>query len=301
MVTFKEYLELENYQIKDLDLLITTKIPEDCQTLIIASPRSDFTDYETKIIKEYINNGGNIVWFSEPFTQDDKTPNIQSILDLYGVTIDKKGVIIEQDASRMVMQQPDIILPMIQNTEITQRMYGSGLVLFFSSGRLRFVEDKKLEDLKVTKTELLSSSETSFFRTNLNIETLTATKDDEVGSNVIGAILEKTVKDATDDQEEVKSSLVVYANNYFASDGAVTVGEQTVSAIYFYNNLDLALSTISYTAKAPEGLVIRKTIETTYYTPTQAQDITIKAIVFGFPVLIIIAGIVVWQVRRRKK
>ena len=298
MSIFQQRLELENYELKDIDLLISGKIPDDCKTLVIASPRSDFTDSETEIIKKYINNGGNIVWFNDPYTQDDKTPNAQSILDLYGVTIDKKGVIVEQDETRMVSYNPTIIVPTVNYSDVTEDVYGNGIVLLFQSGRLKFVTDEKLDELKVTKTDLLTSSEKSFFRTKLDIETYTATKDDEVGSNVLGAILDKTVKDATESEEEVVSSLVIYANNYFISDALV---QQDRPAIYFYNNLDLALNTISYTTKAPEGLVIKKNIANTYYTATQAQDTIIRTIVFGVPVLIVILGIVVWQVRRRKK
>ena len=297
MSIFKQYLELENYELKDLDLLKSDSVPEDCETLIIASPRADFTDYETDIIKKYINNGGNIVWFNDAFAKDDKTPNIQSILDLYGVVLDRNGLIIEQDANKMIMQQPNIIIPTIQYSGVTSSLYGNGLVLFFSSGRLRFAEDSKLEKLKVTKTDLLSTSDTSFFRTKLDLESLTATKDDDVGSSVVGAVMDKTVKDATDNEEAVVSSLVIYANNIFILDESIG----NIPAIYFYNNLDLALGTIGHTAEAPEGLVIRKSVESTYYTATQAQDTIIKIIIFVVPVLIVILGIVVWQIRRRKK
>ena len=41
--------------------------------------------------------------------------------------------------------------------------------------------------------------------------------------------------------------------------------------------------------------------ETVTYTATDKQDTIIKCIIFAVPVLIIIAGIIVWQVRRRKK
>ena len=301
MATFKQYLELENYELKELDLLISGKIPDDCETLIISSPKSDFTDSETNIIKKYINAGGNIVWFNDPYTQDDKMPNLQSILDMYGVTVDDKGIIVEQDETRMVSDNPTIIVPTVNYSEVTQDVYGNGLILLVQPVRLKFVSDEKLEELKVAKTDILTSSEKSFFRTKLDIQTYTATKDDEVGSNVLGAILDKTVKDATEGEEAVVSSLVIYANNYFVSDAPVASGQQIIPAIIFCRSSDLALNTISYTAKASEGLVIRKNIENTYYTATQAQDTIIRVVVYGVPVLIIILGIVVWQIRRRKK
>ena len=41
--------------------------------------------------------------------------------------------------------------------------------------------------------------------------------------------------------------------------------------------------------------------ETVTYTATQEQDTIIRAIIFTVPALIIIVGIIVWQVRRRRK
>lgn len=54
MTSFKSSLELENYEIKTLDLLTAQNVPEDCEGLIIASPGKDFTDLEAKAIKAYI-------------------------------------------------------------------------------------------------------------------------------------------------------------------------------------------------------------------------------------------------------
>ncbi len=54
MTLFKSNLELENYEIRTLDLLTTQNVPEDCAGLIIVSPGKDFTDLEAKAIKDYI-------------------------------------------------------------------------------------------------------------------------------------------------------------------------------------------------------------------------------------------------------
>ena len=46
---------------------------------------------------------------------------------------------------------------------------------------------------------------------------------------------------------------------------------------------------------------IRKNYEDVSYTVTEEQNSIIMIIIFTIPVVIIIAGIVVWQVRRRKR
>lgn len=295
LMSLKTYLELENYQVKSLDLLVEEKVPEDCEAIIISSPRKDFTGLEADKIKDYINQGGNILWMNDVMSATDPIPNIQSVLDLYGVTINQEGLIIEQDTSKMVMQTPDAILPNIEYSEITKELTSEGKVMLLDSSKLSFVEDNKLEELKVTKTDLLTTSEKAFFRKDLSTSSMEATGSDEVGKQVLGALLEKRINDDT------TSKLVVYANNAFATDAKLKIQSQEVSTIYLYNNLDLALNSVAYLAKAEDQISIRKNIEVVSYTATETQNNIVMAVIFGVPVLIILAGIVVWQLRRRKK
>lgn len=300
MNLFKTYLELENYEIKDLDLLTGNgKVPEDCACLIVASPKKDFAVVEADSIKEYIKKGGNILWFTNSYSAEGETPNIKSVLDEYGVTIRQDGVILEQDTSKMVMESPDLIIPQVGYTDASQNVSN---VLLFDSGKLEFVEQEKLSELGVTRTDILTSSENSFFRTNLNLGLLgcSETNGEKLESSVLGALLEKTVEVESED-ENVTSKLIVYANNLFIQDYPIQLGSGSMSAIGFYNNRDLGLNSASYLAEVEDAITIRKGVESTQYTATEVQNRIIKIIIFSVPVVIIILGIVIWQLRRRKK
>ncbi len=247
-----------------------------------------------------MKNGGNILWFNDPYSAQGETPYMNSILDLYGVTLRQDGYVMEQDANKYVMGYPDCIIPNVYYSNITKDVSG---VLLMDSGKLSFVDDEALANLKVTKTDILTSSETSIFRTNieLGIDPQVSTKDGEVQeSNVLAAVLEKTVSD--ENAEESKTSkLVIFANNFFATDSLVSVGNSQVQAIGFYNNMDLSMNAVQYIAEIEDPITIRKIITTTYYTATEAQDRVVRTIIFAVPIIIIIFGIVIWQLRRRKK
>lgn len=306
MNLFKTYLELENYEVKDLDLLTGNgKVPEDCSCLIVASPKKDFKPTEADSIKEYIKKGGNILWLTNAYSAEGETPNIKSVLDEYGVTIRQDGIILEQDASKMVMESPDLIIPQVDPTEASQNISN---VLFFDSGRLEFVEQEKLTELGVNKTEMVLSSENSFFRTNLNLGLMpySTQNGEKLESSVLGALLEKTIKSGNENEEEnqeepIVSKMIVFANNLFIQDYPIQVGSGAVSAIGFYNNRDLGLTTTQYLAEVEDAITIRKGVESTQYTATETQNRLIKIIIFSVPVVIIIAGIIIWQLRRRKK
>lgn len=293
MALVQSYLTLENYEIKDLDLLSEQKVPDDCTSLVIASPEKDCTDFEASAIKEYISRGGNILWLSDPLSAKEEIPNFKSILDIYGVNVRQDGVIFERDTSRMVMGGADMVIPtIIGGNEIVE---GLSRVLLIDTGKLEFKEN--LDELNVIKTDLLMTSESSFFRTNLQETSLTPVEGEKQEASIVAAVLEKS----NGDDEEKKSKLVVFANNLFATNSVIPSGNTQVPAIAFYQNKDLALNSIQKISKEKEEMAIRKTVSYTSYTATETQDMIIKIIIFGLPIIIILVGIVVWILRRRKK
>ena len=295
MTILSAYLENEVNNIKSLDLLVQNKIPEDCSVLVISSAQNDFTDFETELITSYINLGGKILWFNDPSFKDTSLPNTQKILSMFGVNFDNSGIIFEQDSSKMVMQSPNIILPDVNYFDITSDIMTDGGVMLLNSGRLIFEEDSVLENLGVTVQNLISSSSSSFLRTNLSISSTSATDVEETGSFTVGALITKKISD------DKTANLIAYSNNLFATDYAIPVNNQNVPAIYLYNNKDLVLNSISYLTDREDTIIIRKDTGTVTYTATQQEDNIIRAIIFGVPVCIILIGIVVWQIRRRKR
>ena len=295
MATFSKKLQNEVYDIQKLNLLVKNEVPTDCAVLVICSPEKDFTDLETELITNYINNGGKILWLNDPYSHEGTLVNVQKILDLYGVELSNEGVVFEQDTNRMLVQTPYMILPEIKYTSLTGDLSDKGTVLLINSGIIKIKDAEKLEELGVTSEPILESSEKSFFRTNLKLQSYTATEEDQKGSNILGALMQKKIDD------NKTSELIVYSNNLFAADYPITIQSQQVSAAYFYNNMDLAINSVSYLADRKDAITIRKTINTIQYTATEKEDTIVRIIIFGVPVIIIIAGIVVWQVRRRKK
>lgn len=301
MITISAYIQNEVMNIADLNLM-SADIPEDCQTIIVATPTLDFFDTEVEKLTNYINRGGNIIWLQDPTINEQDLPNTKKILDLYGAEFNT-GMVIEQDASRMIMENPQLILPTISYTPITEDLSSSGFVVFPSAGKLTVAASDKLEELNVTVDEFLTTSETSFYRTDFTITTEKAQASDEVGSHTVGAIFTKTLSsDEETDPEKVKTSkLIAFSNNLFATDAQITSGSQYITVATIYNNKDLLLNSIAYSEEKEDQIRIRKDYDTVTYTPTQAQNNVVLAIIFLIPLAIVISGFVIWQIRRRKK
>ena len=288
----KLYLENDIMKVDSLDILSKGSVPSDCNTLVIITPEKDFEDVVANEIIKYINNGGNVLWLNASYGTTKELPNVNKVLEVFGVEPFSVGYILETDTTKMLSGAPYMILPNVNSSDVTSK---TSSVLMAEATKINLQDEDKLNELKVEKQELLSASEKSYFRKNLENTSTNKSEDDESGEFTIGAILTKTIND------DVESKLIIYGENYFVTDNAISRNSQT-PLIAAYDNKDLILNSIENLAEREESVSIRKTKDdVTTYTATEQETIVIQAIIFAVPVVIIIAGIVVWQVRRRKK
>ena len=295
------YLSNEINEIDTLDVLSTGNVPDDCDTLVITTPSKDFDDVATKAITDYINRGGNILWFNAAVVQGQDFPNVNSILAMYGIEPFSTGIIRETDTNRMLTGSPDLIIPELQYTDVTKDLYNTTGPIFVNATKININEDN-LDSQNVTETDLALTSDGAYFRTDFNIGQDSAADGEETGSFVVGAELDKTIKEANEEtgEQAVTSKLVIYGENYFITDYQLSQNSQ-YGAIQLGYNKDLALNSIAYLVDRPEDITARKDTGTVTYTATQEQDLIIRIVIFAVPLLIILVGIIVWQVRRRKK
>lgn len=293
MTMLKAYLENEVNEIETLDLLVTGKIPEDIKLLVIASPQKDLLDTELEIITDYMNNGGKILWMNDPTFTGNNLPNFEKLSGLFGAKFED-GIILEQDASKMALQSPNYIIPNIASTKATKNIASDGGILLINASRITIENDEKLEELNVSKEEILTTGDTALFRKDAANTSTSKISSDEQGSFTIGVKLTKTIEDK-------EAILYMLSNNFFTVDYPITIGSSQTYPIMFYNNKDYILNTIAELSNREDTISIRKDTGIITYTATEAQDRIIKIVISVFPALIIIVGIVIWLIRRRKK
>lgn len=288
------YLENEVNEVQSLDILSQGKVPEDCNTLVVLSPEKDFDDIATNAITDYINKGGNILWLNAATTRNLDLTNVNKILALYGVNPFESGIIRETDNSKMVSGSPDLIMPEVQYSDVTSKIYDSEGLIFINATKINVVDSEKLETLGIEKTDLITTSENAYFRKNFEISSQTIQDGEEKGKLLVGAKLDKTIS------EETKSTLIIYGENYFVSDYQLTQTSYTPMVAYRQNK-DLVLNSIAYLSDREEDITARKSTGNVTYTATQLENNIILGIITIVPLLIIIIGIVVWIKRRRQK
>ena len=300
MGTLATYIENDVNDVNSIDLL-TSDMPETCDVLVIANPTSDFTDLETEKIQNYINAGGKIVWMQDPYmfikdwTESTTYPNITKILSQFGIRF-SSGVVCEQSSSNMIAGTSDLIVPQMTYNQIVQDLYTDGMIALLDSGKINTVSDEELEKLGVTASPFLQSTETSFYREDINSDISQKLDSDEEGPFVTAEILTKKIDDDTE------STLVAYSNALFATNYTVQIAGSYGTPISIRQNKDIILNTIAYLSNREDTIRIRKdTGLVTFDAITEQENRIVLWIIFAIPVVIILAGIVVAIVRKRKK
>lgn len=296
MYFFFEDLTSEANEVEALDLLTKGKVPDDASVLVITTLSEDITGPEKDAIIKYIKNGGKLAIFSDANVGNLKLTNFQKVLDQYGVGI-STGIMLEQDANKMLAGSPSAILPSVnQSSSIMSETDMSVSACFMNAGKLTFKDDEDLEKLGVEVETLMTTSSTSFYRSDLSIQSISKQDKDEEGSQTVGALITKTL------DEDKTSKLIIFSNNMFITNVSIEVYEGSyLYALDFYHNEDIALNSIAYLTGREDFVTIRKATETTSYTVTEKEQNVILTIIFVVPAVIVVIGIVVWQARRRKK
>lgn len=281
-------------EVEYLDILSKGSIPEDCDCLIITTLAKDLDEIERDKIIEYIKKGGKIMMLTSQNILEVDTPNLDAVLAEYGISI-QYGAIFEQDADKMLQNAPEFVIANA-NASFMSNLNMNMQICVIDAGNIEFANEEKLKELGVEYETIASTGERAFTRTNFDIKSYTKTEQDgEESSSVIGALVKKKISD------DVKSELIIYSNEIFASNLQVPISNQYYKyASDLYNNKDVILNSIAHLTERTDTITIRKTSEEEKYTVTEKQDKIIKTIIFSLPVIVIVIGIVIWQYRRRK-
>ena len=304
LYTLSAYLSEQVYELEDLNLLTITEIPADCDILAILSPEEDLTESQAELIKTYVNNGGNLLICALNPNEGEFT-NLQSVLDLYGVTINK-GLLYEGDSRYYLAYQntsplPYVLIPGYSSSNAITKDFSNGnstqmIVMPWSQSLT--INQVTEENVTVVDSEIVMSSSNCYnvpdYTKGITSTTLSSL---EKSTYIIGSELTRTVKN---EESSIESKLVVYANTSFFADSYQDANVQ-ISTMNSPGNINLALNTFAELGEEEDLITVRKAANVTSFQNTESEDRTVKLIVFGTPVLLIGIGIIVWNYRRKKR
>lgn len=276
--TFAKQIERENMETESFSLLNEDTVPEDADAILLYAPTTDISEKEKEILVDYVENGGKMMVAAGP-TENGKLTNLYSILENYDVEA-ADGIVVEEDREYYSFQQPYILLPELQDSEITSPLAEENYYAI-----LPIAQGLKVNDTTGRVTELLKTSETAFSKTaGYDLETYEKEEGDTDGPFALAVSID-TEKDG---------QIVWFSSSLFLEDMYNSYSSGA--------NLDMGMNTLSSLIGEREAVSIRsKSLNYNYLTIDESTASLLKTMMIGvFPLTFVVVGIVIMVQRRRK-
>lgn len=282
-----DYWDMSEIEVATGTDAVTEYVPSDCDLLIINGPSEDFSDAETEAILEYLDEGGAALILIRLNTNEGfSLPNFEKILAAYGVECAGGGVV-ESNSNYYYSGQVYSLVPRIRSHAITEDLITDeeSLIFYLADALDVLSEVEGKENLSVTP--ILTTSSSAYLKERGSVTTA-KTDGDRTGTFNLGV----AITNPTDDGGETR--IVVYSSHYVMTDNA----NDTVDG----GNYDLLVNTISWLLQQEDNISISpKSLLSTSLVLTTAQENNTGVLVAAvIPLIILAAGFIVWQSRRKR-
>ena len=276
----KKLIEKANIVVKELMLITSDAVPEDCDVLFIQNPENDYLDTETALIRDYLDKGGKAVFALSFLNADQK--NLMALLNAYGITV-RSGVAVE--GGRQYYMSPVNIICEVSNNSFTSGVYGKKYVLAQYAGALTY--DTEVDNM-LNFLPLLSTSGDAYLKA-ADADNIYREDGDETGMFYLGY----NVSNPTTGMSFcVFSSLYLFDEAFSANSGT-------------FGNIDILVNSINNMTEtenaAPAVSAISLEDSETLAIYDAATVMKLIAALLAVPVVMLITGIVVVVNRRRNK
>lgn len=264
---------------EDLALYAVDEIPADADAVVFNAPISDYSQDDVNKVLSYLNNGGNALII--PTWTDVDMERFEQIPGYYGVSL-VDGVIMEADRSHYYQTVYDLF-PNIEYEDITQTIYDGTVFAPLCRG---LSYDADSEDVRYTP--FLTTSEESFSKVDvLSADDYNRTEGDIDGPFVIGLEVERPAQNG-----EISKAVIVATEQMFTS------GADDIVPGY---NVKLFGNIVASLANRETSVVIPIKYYEIGNLIFSAGTVVGVFIVIGMLTLgCLIAGLVIWLIRRRK-
>jgi ABC-2 type transport system permease protein len=222
----KTFIENENIQFKELNLLDLDAIPEDVKTVMIIGPQYDFSEREMKLLRNFWDKQGRILLLLDPAA---KTPKLDAFVSELGVKVndDRLMVFLRTGIQELALTR-DVQARFLGDSPITRRL-ADVRALFLGGTSSLTLEPDRARVANIRIEPLIQAEKGYFAETDYNTDNQAKlqadAKRDENKQITIGAAIEKG--GSADERVQLNSSrLVVVSNATFVQDNAITQDQQ---------------------------------------------------------------------------
>ena len=279
---FAKQLARKGYTIEGLNLTLSSSIPENTDVLILASPKVPLLPGEVDILRDYIDQGGNLLWLADPEQAIDELDLLADHLAIEFLP----GIIVDPNSQLMGLERVDFALVAeYPRHAITQNL--ESMSLFPQAQPIEFHGAEEWQRKNFLRSDIRSWNETG----ELIGEVFNGDNDDEIpGPLNIGITLARDQQDS--DGALVKQRVVIIGDADFLSNRYLGNG----------SNLEIGTNLMNWLSHDDRLIAI---------SPRPAPDTRLElspysqyAIAFTFllvlPLVLLASGLRIWLKRRKR-
>lgn len=310
----RQELDNQGLKVRGLNLAEAARIPDNTAVLVIASPQNNLLPGEVQMIRDYVDNGGNLLWLDDP----GKRYGLVPLADDLGIEW-QKGTVIYPDYRQLGTGNPAIALVVdYAKHPVTEHL--SSLTLFPYAGGLKAAQQpvNGWRPTPIIKTPQRSWLETG----SLKDQQIAFDKNsgDQVGPITIGMALSRKAPESknaeagksegkaggnsgkdkaaggtdedNDKDERRQQRVAVIADSDFLANAQINS----------LGNMQLGVSLFQWLANRDKQISVRvppAPDSSLHLAPWQGRTIW-YLFVIALPILLLATGVGRWWLRRRR-
>jgi ABC-type uncharacterized transport system involved in gliding motility auxiliary subunit len=278
---FTQELDRKGLQIQTVNLA-ESLIPSNTNLLVIAGPRVALLPGEVEKLQHYIEQGGNLLWLAEPGNLQGLQPLAEQLdIDLL------PGVVVDAATEMFGIDNPTfVVVTGYPRHDITSEM--TTVTVYPEAAALDINDNGNWEVLPLLTTLERAWTELDEIADEIQFDSDT---DERAGPLDIGVILTRTRKDDNGAELPMQRVIVIgdgdfLSNTYLGNGGNLNLGLNIVQWL----SHDEAVLDIQIKTAPDTSLVLGKV----------AQAVIGLGFLIGLPLLLLVTGILVWLLRRRR-
>ena len=271
--SISDLLDKNSMSEEEVNLLMTGKVPDDCDLLFLYGPVKDITEEESKMLKDYMSNGGKVFLILGDAGED--TPNLKGFLAEYGME-QADGYI--ADMQRCYQGNYYYIFPEISASGDMAQGLDTGMVLLANAHGMSLTDPARDT---ILVTPFMSTSSDAYAVTQ---------EDQKQGTYTLGAVAMESLSSEEGSNKEARLTVI---------SAESLIDAQITDSFATLENLTLFMNAVSANFDDVKNVAIEpKSLAVTYNTMQHAGLISLL-LIFGIPLIILAYGFVQWWKRRK--
>jgi gliding motility-associatede transport system auxiliary component len=277
--TWGQHLTQKGFKIQPLNLIEHKQIPHNTAAIVIASPEKPWLTGEIELLKNYINDGGNLLWLSEP-DSNQHLSELAEQLDIEFIA----GTVMDPNAELLGIDDPQFVL--ITDFANHPIATATNSVTIFPQAVAMEVSNVESQWQHIA---LLTSQDNTWSKADLTKPAEFDINTDTAGPLSLAYLLTRSDTEKTDEKEQ---RIAVIGDGDF------------VSNTYIGNagNLDFAVALVNWLVQEDELITIPVKITLDNQLDlTQTESLIIG---LGFflviPIILLAIGFMLWWYRRKR-